>query len=149
LEQNELYNRFHLDEPWDSPHNLELLELMPQLYRNPSADTPPGWTSYLAPSGPGGIFEGAEGTRFSQITDGTSNTLLVLEVNPEAGTWWTAPDDLEFDLDNPMEGLGSAHPGGFLAAMADGSVRFLSLSIDPRVLRALLTMAGGEAVQVP
>jgi hypothetical protein len=149
LEQNELYNRFHLDEPWDSPHNLELLELMPQLYRNPSADTPPGWTSYLAPSGPGGIFEGAEGTRFSQITDGTSNTLLVLEVNPEAGTWWTAPDDLEFDLDNPMEGLGSAHPGGFLAAMADGSVRFLSISIDPRVLRALLTMAGGEAVQVP
>ena len=149
LEQNELYNRFHLDEPWDSPHNIELLELMPQLYRNPSADTPPGWTSYLAPSGPGGIFEGAEGTRFSQITDGTSNTLLVLEVNPEAGTWWTAPDDLEFDLDNPMEGLGSAHPGGFLAAMADGSVRFLSLSIDPRVLRALLTMAGGEAVQVP
>lgn len=149
LEENDLYRRFRLDEPWDSPHNLELIELMPDLYRNPSADTPPGWTSYLAPSGQGGIFHGDEGTRFSQITDGMSNTLLVLEVNPEAGTWWTAPDDLEFDLDNPMEGLGAAHPGGFLAAMADGSVRFLASSIDPEVLRALLTMAGGEWVRIP
>src|SRR5262249_49383960 len=32
IEQNELYQQFKFDEPWDSAHNKKLLEKMPQLY---------------------------------------------------------------------------------------------------------------------
>ncbi|HTU19628.1 MAG TPA: DUF1559 domain-containing protein [Gemmataceae bacterium] len=36
LEQQNLYNEFHLDEPWDSPHNLRQLPRMPKVYSSPS-----------------------------------------------------------------------------------------------------------------
>jgi Protein of unknown function (DUF1559) len=32
----ELYEKFHLDEPWDSPHNARLIEFMPEIYGDPS-----------------------------------------------------------------------------------------------------------------
>ena len=31
-----LYDAFHLDEPWDSPHNLALAAQMPEVFRCPS-----------------------------------------------------------------------------------------------------------------
>jgi hypothetical protein len=38
------------------------------------------------------------------------------------------------------------HPGGNLAAFFDGSVRFLSKSIDPQTVHRLATPADGQAV---
>src|SRR5438874_420269 len=35
LQRGDLYNQFHLDEPWDSPHNIVLLDRMPDVYRCP------------------------------------------------------------------------------------------------------------------
>ncbi len=32
LEEAELYRQFHLDEPWDRPHNMSLVERMPKAY---------------------------------------------------------------------------------------------------------------------
>jgi RHS repeat-associated protein len=34
LDQEPLYHRIHLDEPWDSPNNIELLKYMPEIYRS-------------------------------------------------------------------------------------------------------------------
>jgi prepilin-type processing-associated H-X9-DG protein len=42
----------------------------------------------------------------------------------------------------------SLHPGGAHFAMCDGSVHFLSYSAD-KILPALATRAGGEAVEMP
>jgi type II secretory pathway pseudopilin PulG len=146
LEQEALYRQFHLDEPWDSPHNRQFIEQMPAVYRNPSARASSSQATYLVPTGKGAIFEGKEGTLMRKITDGTSNTVLVLEVNENAAVVWTKPDDLVFDPTKPLAGLGAAHPGGFLAALADGSVRFISSSIDPQTFLKLLMMADGQPV---
>ncbi len=62
---------------------------------------------------------------------------------------WTKPDaELEFDpaAKPSLFGAGSIHPGGFNAAFADGSVRFIKTTIDLNVFRALITRAGGEVV---
>jgi prepilin-type processing-associated H-X9-DG protein len=40
----------------------------------------------------------------------------------------------------------SFHPGGANAVFADGSVHFLQAGIDIRILAALVTRAGGEAI---
>ncbi len=48
-----------------------------------------------------------------------------------------------------MAGLGHAHPPGFCAAFADGSVHFIPASVDPTLFKGLLTISGGEAVQAP
>ena len=146
LEQEALYKEFRLNEAWDSPHNKQLIERMPGVYRNPSAKPSNSQASYLVPAGKGSIFEGKEGTAISSIVDGTSNTILVLEVNESASVIWTKPDDLVYDVNKPLVGLGSAHPGGFMAALADGSVRFIAATIDPANFVRLLMKADGQPV---
>lgn len=149
LEQNALYNEFHLDEPWDSPHNRALAERMPNLYACPSKLLPPGMTCYQVPFGPGTIFGEEKGCRLAQITDGTSNTILIVEV--QEPVLWTKPDDLTYDPKavDVAPAVGSAHPGGWNAAFADGSVRFIKNTIELNVLRAVLTRDGGEIVNIP
>ncbi len=143
IEQQGLYEEFHLDEPWDSPHNQALIARMPRVYLCPSdgLDTE-HTTRYQVIVGPGTIFDGDKGIRLDEVTDGTSNTLLVVEAkNPVP---WTKPDDI------PVNGLtaavGSKHFGGYNALMADGSVRFFRMSINPNILQALATRNGGEVI---
>ena len=146
LEQQNLYRQFHLDEPWDSDHNKKLIPQMPAVYHNPSSPPRPGMADYLGVSGKGLMFDGTKGRPIADIRDGTSNTIMVVEVDPNRAVTWTKPDDWEYNNDKPLAGLGNAHPGGFNALLADGSVRFISNTIDLKVWRALLTVAGGESV---
>jgi prepilin-type processing-associated H-X9-DG protein len=78
------------------------------------------------------------------VTDGTSNTLAVGEATTAVP--WTAPEDIPVDTPAPLQGFGSFHPGGFNAAIADGSVKFIKRTINAMILRALLTRDGGEVI---
>jgi prepilin-type processing-associated H-X9-DG protein len=149
LEASPLYSKFHLDEPWDSPHNLSLLDSMPFVYACPSDRTlKPGMTGYQAVIGLSAAFTpDFKSLRFADFTDGLSNTLLVGE--SRRGVPWTKPDDLPFDMSLPLSGLGSDHGyhnNGFNALFADGSVQFLKSTIAPSVLDALLTRNGNEVI---
>jgi hypothetical protein len=147
-----LYDQFHLDEPWASPHNRKLLSEMPTVYACPSlksadSDT----TGYQVVVGPkpelgsiGTAFEWARGVEIREFIDGTSNTVMIVETKRPIP--WTQPDDPEFDRDSPTPEFGSGHEGGFHAVFADGSARFLKHTIAPQILRALLTRDGGEVV---
>ena len=95
---------------------------------------------------PGSLFQGEDGPKISSITDGTSNTIMVVEARADQAVVWTKPDDLDIDLDNPLSGLESARVGGFHALLADGSVRFISNQIDLKTLKALFTRAGNETI---
>jgi hypothetical protein len=147
MEQQELYDKFKLDEPWDSPHNKALLKEMPPGFRCPiEATLQPFTTPYRVFTGNGALFERDRDIGIVDITDGRANTLMIVESNEAVP--WTKPDDLPFDraAAPPLLGAGSPHPGGFHAAMANGLVYFLKNSIDVNMFRALITRAGGEVV---
>jgi type II secretory pathway pseudopilin PulG len=150
LEQQALYNQFHLDEPWDSPNNKPLIARMPDVFKNPNLELGEGKTNYLGVVGKECIFDGSnKGMKFQQITDGTSKTVMLVEANADRAVEWTKPDDFPYDAKNPAAGLGSAHPGGWLAAFADGHISFVDSAVDPQIVKALFTCSGHEAVQLP
>jgi hypothetical protein len=145
IEQNHLYKRFRLDEPWDSPHNKALLKEIPPEYApvgeaNPAA----GKTFYQAFVGPHASFEPGKKLRIPTFTDGTSNTLLVAEA--ASAVPWTKPDDLPFAADRAIPKLGGLFGGNFHGLWADGSVSFLSKDVDKQELRAAITRDGGELI---
>jgi len=151
IEQDNLYRQFKLDEPWDSEHNLKIAKIAIKLY------TPPGqqvqqdsqgncMTPYQGLAGPSGLLEPGKKIRLANITDGTSNTILLVEAKNMV--IWTKPDDVPFDpkagFAEPEKVFGGLSPNGFNSLFADGSVRFISNKIDQKILKALFTRNGGE-----
>ncbi|WP_246112693.1 DUF1559 domain-containing protein [Allorhodopirellula solitaria] len=149
IEEQALYQKFHLDEPWDSEHNLPLAKEMPVFYDSPNVNLAASETIIQAVVGDEIGMRPLEKTAFRDILDGLSNTALVLQVNPEQAVVWSKPEDLEIDLDNPLDHLGSAERGGFYVLMGDGAVKFFTENIDPELLTAILTRAGREVIDFP
>ena len=140
IEQDALYKSFHLDEPWDSEHNKKLLAQMPKIY-GAKGDK----THYRVFHGKGTAFEGTTGLKLPSFTDGTSNTVLIVEAVDSVE--WTKPEEFAYDGEKPLPKLGGTpFENGFNAAMADGSVRFMSTTIKEALMRALITRNGGEVI---
>ncbi len=137
-----LYEQYRKDEPWDSPANFEVLKQMPRVFAMPGVSSTE--TPYLAVVSPdGGLTLTNEGKppRPADITDGTSNTVFLVESKPMVP--WTKPVDAT-DMDTvrttPM------HTGGFNMALGDGAVKFISNNIDNHIWTALTTRSGAEVI---
>src|SRR5207253_1242913 len=120
---------------------------MPEVFREPGSDAGSTFSSYFVFTGETTIFSPKDGTRILDITDGTSNTILAVEAKRDIP--WTKPQDIVYDTAKPLPKLGGFRPKGFNGLFADGSVRFISESVDEALLRAMITRAGGEQVQLP
>jgi hypothetical protein len=96
-------------------------------------------------AGPGGVMENGGGKGIRDIIDGTSNTILVTEVEDHAAVTWTQPVDYIYDRNNPSRNLGGWN-GGFHAVLCDGSVRFLAQNINSQTLLNLFQMNDGNPI---
>ena len=143
--QADLYREFRLNEPWDSEHNRGLIGRMPDLYAWPGV--PRGQTVVQAPVGEGTIFGGDRPVTFRDVTDGTSNTAMLVLVAPERAVTWTAPDDFRFDPERPQEGLDADDNGLAAVAAADGSARLVPVDLPPRTWRHVFQMNDGQIVR--
>ena len=161
LDQDALYRQYKFNEPWDSPDNKLVLAKIPVVFRDTGDATDTTYSSYFAVTGPSTIFFGKEGAKINEITDGTSNTLMLVEAKRDIP--WTKPEDIPYAADvaaadaptrnvsryvtdAPLPKLGGHHADIFLAAFCDGSVRAISQKFDPAQLRKLLTRDGGELI---
>jgi len=159
-----LHAEYHFDEPWDGPNNGKFNDwvIHPCRCTEPGADADPTDATYLAVVGPETMWPGDKALTIDDVPDGTSNTILVVEVL-NSGINWMEPRDLEFDtmsftINDPAgNAISSNHrlkrwgpdTPGVNVAMADGSVRWLDADTNPELVRSLLTAAGGEHLAVP
>jgi RNA polymerase sigma factor (sigma-70 family) len=145
LDQNELYKQFHLNEPWDSPHNIKLLPKMPKVFAAPGIKTKaPYSTYYQVFVGKGTVFEKYRGIRLPDIFDGTSNTILIVEAG--CAVPWTKPADLHYAADEPLPELGGIFDDVIHAAFADGAVHTLLRNCDQDTLRKAIVRDDGYPV---
>jgi hypothetical protein len=133
-----IFQKFKLDEPWDSEHNKPLIKQMPVEYgRNPE-----GKTRLHVFTGKGAPFQNDVGPTVSRFTDGMSNTLLCAVGGEDTAEIWTKPSGFEFDPQQPLKCLGKIGES-FWACLADGRVVSLPAAIDPTQFAALVQNADG------
>ena len=146
IEQQALYEQFHLDEPWDSEHNIQFADMLIPVFEDPSLPLEPGKTVFRALIGEEFGMKPDGKSRFRDITDGLSNTLAVVEADRSEAVVWSKPEIMELDMDDPISQMGHVHQGGFNVLMYDGAVIFMTHSVDQELFKKMLTAAGGEQI---
>jgi hypothetical protein len=143
LDQNNLYRQFHLDEPWDSPHNKTLAEIQVKTYMPVGGvKAPVGSTYYQVFVGKGAAFEAHKQMDIpASFPDGTSDTILVVEAGKPVP--WTKPEDIDYPEDRPLPPLGGLFKDVFQAAFVDGSTYTLKKKCDERILRIAILRDDG------
>jgi hypothetical protein len=149
VEGGDLYKKFKLDEPWDSPHNLKLLPQMPRTYApfDGSRAPGPGMTFYQVFVGPGTAFEGSKGLRLrDDFPNGLGKVILIAEAAEAVP--WTKPQDLVYRADRPLPGLGGLWKGrdDFRVVMADAGTRSVSRKAREAMLRAVIARDSKEPI---
>jgi len=147
MEQAKLYRQLDLTKPWDDAANKKFVEQMPKQFgvvgREPKEKGFTYFQSFASEKAQEGgsplQVKGSKRTLIG-ITDGTSNTLMVVEGATAVN--WLKPGDLPYD---PKKLPKVGNDGWFFALFCDSSVRRMRIPKD-EVLKALITADGGEVV---
>ena len=167
IEQQALHESIDGEAGWETEENSQAVLTAVPAFQNPSQPgvrTNPSAGDYVAMAGVGedaailenddpraGIFGYNRRCRFRDITDGTSNTIMITdssEPTPSylAGGRATIKGFSQSPYLNGPDGIGSPHAGVVQVLLGDGSVRAISVNIDETTLEALATKAGAEVV---
>jgi hypothetical protein len=152
VDQAPLYNQINFDVPWDDPANSGLFFTVVPIYLHPSISESPVDSQGRALShyaGNSQLFLPNGTMRMRDIIDGTSNTMMAGEVAAGFKPWGD-PSNVR----DPAAGLaiggntfhGPAGQNGTQILLGDGSVRFVQDNVNPAILQAIATPAGGEPV---
>ena len=111
--------------------------MIPEHYVMPDAPLGPGETCFRVLVGGGAGFEMCHSLRFSDITNGTSNTIMVVEAAD--GVPWTKPEEIMYAPDGPLPPFGIFKDAPyFQAAFFDGTVHLLPKTISDKELRKMI-----------
>ncbi len=156
LQRKDLHERYDRTQPWDSNANVALQEISIDLLHCP---TDPNTrndghtdTDYVSIVGPNCVFCDKGSITIDDISDGASNTIMLVE-SADTGIHWMEPRDLKFEDarivedDSTGSGIRSYHAGVVMTTFCDGSAKGVSKDIDPKLLKALMTVNGGESIE--
>lgn len=100
LGEQSLFDRFRLDQPWNSDHNLSLLDEIPDVYtckKDSFGRTQAGHTLYQALVGEDTIIQATEPA--DDIADQARRRAIVMETDSHQAVFWTAPHDFDLSRD--------------------------------------------------
>jgi len=144
----DLYSQIRFDEPWNSPHNLPFSRRPVDVFTCPGFSlwsTPR--TNYFAIVGRSTAWPEQYSVKISDIADGSSNTISLIEAS-EPNESWMEPHDLTraaaIELVLSADPASRNHKSVTCVAMADGSVKRISPRIERKLIVALLSIRGGR-----
>lgn len=154
IEEQELYDAYNFDEPWNGLNNSKLADKMPRMFHMRSEPPSSSMTNVVAIVGPGTAFPGSKSTRMEDFTDGSGNTILLAEV-ADSNFHWLEPrdlhvDEMSFTVNDPSRpSISSSRRRGPYVVFADSiRVHWISPSLRPEMLKALTTIAGSEQLYI-
>ena len=147
IEQQALYDQFKLAEPWNSEHNIKLLDQMPLIYKHPEYKELENKTIYRIPASDGSVLGEHKPIGIEDVTDGTSSTAMVLAVGPEKAIEWTKPEPLPIDIDDVTSSFGTLKKV-IIVLFADGAIRDIPLTMENDDWLKLLNRHDGEALEL-
>ncbi len=150
VDQAPLYNQIDLSKPWNDPANEVAFKTRIPVYACPESDGLTNCTNYLALVGTTACFHPTKPRRLAEIADGTSQTIMVIEVEPARAVPWMTPTDVDEVLAQVLSlapKIKHAHSEGEHALLVDGSIRYLlTEKLARETRRALISINGGETV---
>jgi len=151
LGYGDLYDKFRLDQSWDSPLNLSLVKDMPREFC--SSNSPDAWgnkqPNYVLLVGKNSLFPPSGPLGRKQVTD--NPTLLVVETLNGIPVW-TEPGDIDLSVSGaafgnlPMQSIGGLHSDVALGVDTQGQSVIIPRSTSTTELEALITPSAGEAI---
>lgn len=145
------YEKYDFSEPWDGPNNSQIFDEMPELFNSATEPLSTRYTNIVLIVGPGTAFPDDQTTSYFDMEDGLENTILLTEIT-DSKIIWTQPIDIDarkpnlLSHDSQSIGVSSVHWRKPKVAFADGITAYsISRETPPKKLKALITIAGGEA----
>lgn len=135
------------DEPWDSPHNRQFIDQMPELFRSPYTNRS-GHTTYRIVAGKGTLRDRFKEQSFAEAHEYDATPAIVIaRGGPSAATIWTRPEPFNFDSKNPNEIFSGIESGDYLALLSDRQTVSIPSNLDSSSLSKLFAGEGG--VELP
>jgi hypothetical protein len=123
LGEEKLYKQFHLDEPWDSRHNIQLVPKMPAVFGTSNNPNQRPGAYFRVITGKGTLFEGPQGVSMKEVRQPAQRLLVVKAVLPVA---WTKAEELTLpEKGHFLEEEVVGQNNELQAAFADGTVELL------------------------
>ncbi len=145
LGELDLYKSFHLDEPWDSPHNRQFIDRIPAVFQ---PGDKPGHARLLAVEGKGLFMDGTQSRKIKEFRDGISKTIGIVHVDEASSVIWTKPGDWHPNASNPYQGLAMDTDGRIAAGLVDARTLRIVHGKNPQLFKATLTIDGGETTHL-
>lgn len=155
MESQAFFNAYRQDLPWNAAANDGLCRQFASrhLFTHPSAkNRDDACTNIVAVTGPGTLWPDSGPRKLEDVSDGLRQTIILVEI-ARSDIAWHEPRDIDIDEVSFVPGpgkrvIGGHARGGAYVVFADGQVKWLPDTITPQTLRALLTIDGGEDVDV-
>jgi hypothetical protein len=142
-----------MDEPWDSPYNRKTLEEVPAYELKCPGRLGCGWdncfrsddcsANYVAIVGPGTIWRKKSAVRRSDLPDGGSRTVAIVEMSNPVSHWAepfapTVEAALEYMRSDKGKEIARYHRGEIHVLFANGKVRTLPAQMPDSLWQAIL-----------
>lgn len=147
IEESSLYNKFHRDEPWDSPHNKQFIEQMPAIFRTPNAQKT-GYTTVCLVVGHGSLYTADNDLPEKVIEGGRSKpAILIVRGGPDVATPWRKPDSFPYDPKNPRAVFNNTFDSDWLVMLNSHDIAWIPSSI--REEQRVNLFAGQSSESIP